>query len=108
MSMLREINDKTATEDAVLFKTADAIRLNPEAFMGTPFPVEEPKSQNPPNGAMIDYYLKSAAEGEVTLEILNTAKHVIRRFSTKDPVPAERGLLNIADVLIGKPAHLTA
>ena len=39
----------------------------------TPLPPDEPAGQNPPDGAIIDYYLKAAAAGPVTLEILGRA-----------------------------------
>jgi len=106
---LREISEKTAGEDTVLFRPAKALRLNPEVFSGTPFPVEEPKGKNPPSGAIIDYYLKSMP-GEVTLEILSGTQ-VIRRFSTKDPAPAgggRGGAPVIADAWIEPPQRLTA
>jgi hypothetical protein len=80
--------------------------MNPEEFMGTPFPVEEPKAKNPPEGAILDYYLK--AEGEATLEIIDAKNQLVRRFSSKDrPAPAARALA-IADVWIAQPARLTA
>ena len=41
-------------------------------------PPEEPAGQNPPDGAIINYYLKSAASGPVTLEILDADGHLVR------------------------------
>ena len=40
---------------------------------GTPMQKDEPQAPNPPNGAAIDYYLKTAATGPVTLEIQDAA-----------------------------------
>jgi hypothetical protein len=42
---------------------------------------------NPPEGTAIDYYLKAAASGPVTLEILGAAGQLVRRYSSADPVP---------------------
>src|SRR5205085_10842475 len=42
---------------------------------------------NPPFGAIIDYYLKSSAPGPVTLEILDPAGVVIRRYSSEERPP---------------------
>jgi hypothetical protein len=42
--------------------------------------------ENPPPGAIIDYYLPGAASSEVKLEFLNTAGKVIRTYSSSDPV----------------------
>src|SRR5258707_12472653 len=84
MAALRQIDDKTATTGAVLFKPANAVRLNPEGFFGTPFPPEEPQAKNPPDGAIIDYYLKGP--GEVTLEILDSKGGPVRKYSSGDRV----------------------
>ena len=40
---------------------------------GTPQPRDEPLAENPPFGAIIDYYIKSGANGPVVLEILDAA-----------------------------------
>jgi hypothetical protein len=71
ISPLRQADEKIAESAAFLFRPATAIRMNPETFMGTPFPVEEPKAKNPPEGAVIDYYFRAAPEGIVTLEIVD-------------------------------------
>ena len=52
-----------------------------------PWPKEEPTGQNPPDGAIINYYLKAAATGPVTLEILQSDGRLLRRYSSTDPVP---------------------
>ncbi|MBS1545592.1 MAG: glycoside hydrolase, partial [Bacteroidetes bacterium] len=44
---------------------------------------EEPAGQNPPDGAVINYYLKSDAKN-VTLEILDNAGTVLRKYSNQD------------------------
>ena len=52
----------------------------------TPLPPDEPAGQNPPDGAIIDYYLGAGASGPVTLEILDSAGQLVRRYSSDDPV----------------------
>jgi hypothetical protein len=54
--------------------------MNPD----TPLPGDEPAGENPPDGAVIDYYLKGDAAGPVTLEIADAAGKVLRRFSSTD------------------------
>jgi hypothetical protein len=71
----------------ILFKPADAFILPPGTDDGTPTQKDEPEAENPPNGAIVDYYLKSGATGPVTIEILNGAGATVRRFSSGDPVP---------------------
>src|SRR5581483_11945004 len=75
-----------AASDAFLFKPADAILLPPASDNGTPTQKDEPEAENPPNGAIIDYYLKTAANGPVTIEILDANQQVVRRYSSADPV----------------------
>ena len=48
------------TAAAVLFKPADAIAVVQGDDNGTPWQKDEPQAENAPDGAAIDYYLKSA------------------------------------------------
>jgi photosystem II stability/assembly factor-like uncharacterized protein len=106
---LREADSKVASSPAWLYKPATAIRTSSDGFQGTPFPPETPHASNPPNGAVLDYYLPSATTEEVTLEILDAGKKVVRRYSTKDAVRARGGRgLAIADIWIVPPPQLTA
>jgi photosystem II stability/assembly factor-like uncharacterized protein len=88
ISVLRQISPEVAAAGAHLFKPADAIILPPATDDGTPTQKDEAMAENPPVGAVIDYYLKAAANGPLTLEILNGSGAAIRRYSSADPVPA--------------------
>ena len=52
----------------------------------TPWPPEVPAGENPPPGALIDYYLATDASGPVKLEILDAAGKVVRSYSSDNPV----------------------
>jgi hypothetical protein len=92
ISPLRQIDDSVAASDAFLFKPADAVDLIQGGDNGTPLQRDEPQAPNPPNGAAIDYYLKQAASGPVTLEILDAKGVVLTTFSSAGGVPvAGRG-----------------
>ncbi len=80
---LRQINNNIAQSDAHLFKPQTAIRVRRSNNTDTPIPPEEPMGQNPPDGAILNYWLKSEAK-EVTLEILSKQGRVIRRYSSSD------------------------
>ncbi len=67
---------------AYLFPPAPALRLRPGSEEGTPLPPETPQAKNPPNGAIIDYYLPAAAQGPVTLEILDGQGHLVRHYTS--------------------------
>ena len=71
---------------AFLFKPSEAIILPTPTDDGTPTQKDEPWAENPPTGAIVDYYLKSAPNGPVTLEILGASGNVVRRYSSADPM----------------------
>ena len=83
MTSLRQISNKTA-EHNILFKPATATRVRWDNNTDTPLPPDEPAGQNPPDGAIIDYYLKDKANGEVTLEIIDAKGNVVRHYSSND------------------------
>jgi hypothetical protein len=85
ISVLRQAAPDIAGAPAHLFKPADAVILPPATDDGTPTQKDEPMAENPPVGAIIDYYLKSAASGPVTLEILNGSGSTVRHYSSADP-----------------------
>jgi photosystem II stability/assembly factor-like uncharacterized protein len=84
ISLLRQIDDAVAKANVVLFKPADAINMPPGSEFGTPLPKDEPFAENPPFGAIIEYYLKSAASGPVTLEILDPAGLLVRHYASDE------------------------
>jgi hypothetical protein len=54
-------------------------------------PPDTPAGKNPPDGAIVDYYLAAAANKTVTLEILDADNHLVRRYSSSDkPEPLEK------------------
>ena len=80
---LRQVNAQVTAAEAFLFKPQRATRMRRSLNTDTPIPPEEPMGENPPDGAILNYWLKSDA-GEVTLEILAASGRVVRRYSSKD------------------------
>ena len=80
---LRQITNEIAAADAHLFAPQTAYRVRRSLNTDTPIPPEEPMGQNPPDGAVINYFLKSDVS-EVTLEIFDQANQLIRRYSSND------------------------
>lgn len=74
----------TAKKETVLFKPQKAIRVRWNMNTDTPLPQEEPAGQNPPDGAVIDYFLDRPADGPVTLEITDAKGILVRKFSSDD------------------------
>ncbi len=84
MAALRHIAKMKGEKKTVLFETGTAYKVRWNMNTDTPLPQEEPAGQNPPDGAIIDYYLAEAMESPVTLEILDAAGKVIRAYSSLD------------------------
>ena len=81
ITSLRQIAAGVTAEKAKLFAPAVVIRVDNDLFLGSPFPPEEPLAKNPPNGAMIDYYLPGKAD-KVALEIFDAKGTLVRRYES--------------------------
>jgi hypothetical protein len=66
-----------------LFTPAAAYRIQRDTNTDTPIPPDEPMASNPPQGAIIDYFLPSAVSS-VKIDILDAQNKVIRSFSNTD------------------------
>ena len=85
MSPLRELAAAARAATPHLFTPVPATRVRDNLFLDTPLPPEEPTGQNPPDGAILDYLLPTAAS-RVELEILDADGTRLRRFASDDPV----------------------
>jgi photosystem II stability/assembly factor-like uncharacterized protein len=92
---LRQLRATTASSEAVLFKPAAAYRFRWSKYPDTPLPPDEPSGQNPPDGAIIDYYLGANVSGDAKLEIVNAGGRVVRVYSSRDTSMAPADLGNV-------------
>ena len=83
ISSLRQLNSSTKNQLA-LFKPQVATRIRWNMNTDTPLPPEEPAGENPPDGAMIEYYLPSNTNDVVQIDILNQQKEIVRTFKSND------------------------
>ncbi len=81
---LREAANLAANTEIHLFTPASTYRIQRDTYTDTPLPPDEPFAANPPDGAVIDYYLAHASSGPITLEILDAHGQLVRRFSSAD------------------------
>jgi hypothetical protein len=58
--------------------------MRPGSDQGTPVPKDEPLAPNPPEGAVLDYYLKDKASSPIQLEIFDPEGKLVRRFASND------------------------
>lgn len=84
---LRQLNSEVYNSSAWLVKPQTALRVRTAGFEGTPQPPEEPQGENPPSGAIIDYALMTKPAAPVSLEILDSAGKLVRRYSSDDRPP---------------------
>ena len=77
------VDNVAITDLNYLFTPPLATRVRHCLYPDTPVPQEEAAGQNPPDGAIIDYYLGSKAK-DIVLEIQDNNGHIIRRYSNKD------------------------
>jgi len=88
---LRQLTGEVAKSPAHLFAPQEALRWRWNRNPDTPFPPEVPAGENPPDGAIIDYFLSADTKGPVTLEILDAGGELVRRYSSSDkPLPMDK------------------
>jgi photosystem II stability/assembly factor-like uncharacterized protein len=83
ITSLRQLNNAQAKTSTILFKPQNTYRVRWSMYPDTPVPQEEAAGQNPPDGAMIDYYLDAKASN-VSLEILDATGKLVRKYSSND------------------------
>src|SRR5205085_2576351 len=108
---LRQLRAQVAAADVYLFRPQLATRVRRNVNTDTPLPPEEPAGQNPPDGAIIDYYLKSDATTPVTIEILDRTNKLVRRFSSADPpepIPVNEKDMNVPTYWVRPPQPVRA
>ena len=83
---LRQLTAASASSDLLLYEPEVALRLH--------YPDEinkrQPVGENPPAGAIIDYYFRTAPKDEVVLEILDSSGKMVRRLSSVEKKKAEQ------------------
>jgi photosystem II stability/assembly factor-like uncharacterized protein len=104
---LRTMQPTTLDNDVALLPPQRATRVRWNRNTDTPIPQEEPAGENPPDGAILNYWLRSPAD-VVTLEILDASGGLVRRFSSADSAESLVPDRNIPDYWIRPPQRLSA
>ncbi|MDQ2926280.1 MAG: glycoside hydrolase [Acidobacteriota bacterium] len=87
VTLLRQIAANLASANAHLYAPQTAIRIRNNMNPPTPWPPDMATGDNPPDGAIVDYYLGPKFAGAVTLEIVDSKGAPITRIRSTDPVP---------------------
>jgi photosystem II stability/assembly factor-like uncharacterized protein len=101
---LRQLDAGVAAADVFLFKPQVTYRVRRNVGTDTPLPPDEPVGQNPPDGAILYYYLKADAAAPVTLEVFDRDNRLVRRYASTDrPEPVNEKELDIPTYWIRPP-----
>ena len=98
---LRQLSAKIE-DAATLFTPEPAYRVRRDTNTDTPLPPETPAGTNPPDGAIINYYLPHASSGAVTLEIFDSAGKLVRRYASTDKPEFD---VNELEATLGVPTY---
>jgi photosystem II stability/assembly factor-like uncharacterized protein len=79
---LRQLDARVASTEVWLFRPETAIRMRAASDQGTPMPMDEALLSNPPEGAVLDYFLKDKARLPIQLEIFDSEGKVVRQFAS--------------------------
>ena len=104
---LRQLQDAIVKSNAHLFKPQTAVRVRWNMNTDTPLPPDVAAGENPPDGAVIDYYIGTSVKGAVTIEVKDSSGAVVRRYASDDPIPTDEPQLNIPLYWIRPPQKLS-
>src|SRR5712692_8516314 len=85
---LRQLDGRIASSGAHLFAPRTAIRVRRDENQDTPLPPEIPAGKNPPDGAILNYFLPAKSGGDIQLEIYDADEKLVRSYSSA-PLPKE-------------------
>ncbi|HLR06281.1 MAG TPA: hypothetical protein VK117_10735 [Pyrinomonadaceae bacterium] len=105
---LRQLQASIAAAPALLFRPQTALRVRWNTNSDTPIPPDEAAGENPPDGAMIDYYIGARTSGPVTVEINDDAGALVRRYASADPMPTPDPMLAIPPYWVRPPQRLAS
>ena len=105
LAPLRQLTPGEAPAAPLLFRPETALRRQPNVNYDTPFPPEMPAGQNPPAGAVVDYYLPAAAH-RVTLSVYDAAGRLVRRLTSAAPAAAPPPKLEVPNYWLARPHPL--
>jgi len=100
---LRQMSDAVYTH---LFTPQTAMRVRWNLNTDTPLPPDEPAGENPPDGAMIDYYLDKPAK-DVELEVRDGKGNLVRRYTSNDKLLPVKDTNNVPAYWIRPPQPLS-
>jgi photosystem II stability/assembly factor-like uncharacterized protein len=103
---LRQFDDKWPQSDAHLLSPRNVVRVRWDMSQDTPLPPETPAGDNPPDGAILYYFLKSAPQGDIKLSIYDSHNNLVRQFTNVPPL-YDKAPANAPEYWFAPPLALT-
>src|SRR5207249_10931657 len=104
---LRQVDAGMTSAGAHLFAPRTAIRVRRDENQDTPLPPEVPAGKNPPDGAIINYFLPADSAGDIRLEIYDADEKLVRSFSSAAAPKEPEETPFVAEYWIGHPQALS-
>jgi hypothetical protein len=101
LTVLRGLATRGWRNELSLTPPAPAYRLRFNQNRDTPLPVETPRGENPPVGAVFDYFIPGSNGDEVQIEVLDADGAVLRRVRSDDVERDRNARVYFADVWLG-------
>ncbi len=102
-----ELLSRLNSEGPYLFKPGEAVRVRQNINMDTPLPPEVPHALNPPEGAILDYYLPAKPSVDIKIEIYDAQNKLVRTLSSRPPPPFAEPLPPVPAYWLRPPYALT-
>src|SRR5438105_15413052 len=97
-----------AKSPAHVFRPQTAVRVLWNTNSDTPLPPDVAAGSNPPDGAMIDYYIGSPTTAPVPPEITDEADKLGRQYSSAATLQTPDLALNIPTYCLSPPRRLSS
>ncbi len=104
---LRQLDGRSGTARARLFAPRTAIRVRRDVNQDTPLPPEVPAGKNPPDGAVLNYFLPAKPATDIQLEIRDADGRLVHSYSSAPPPKEPEAVPFVAEYWIAHPQPLS-
>jgi photosystem II stability/assembly factor-like uncharacterized protein len=102
---LRQAAEHAKSVVPFMYQPETTVRVDSDGFPGTPLPPEEPTAENPPDGAILDYYLPTEATN-IEIRIFDGQHKLVRHVSSEKANVVNHPSLPIAERWFPEPQRL--
>jgi photosystem II stability/assembly factor-like uncharacterized protein len=104
---LRQLDSHSASAEARLFAPRTAIRVRRDENQNTPLPPEVPAGKNPPDGAVLNYFLPTKPVTDIQLEIRDAEGRLVHSYSSAPRPKEPEEVPYVAEYWIARPQPLS-